>query len=1139
MKQRPLRKINVELDGSFKARKGFFPQKQISLIKEFAQIEQDKSCEICGLYKGCNSPKMNYTGGGEKGVLIIAEAPGKKEDEKGVQLIGDAGQLFRKKLKLFDLDLDRDFWKLNAVNCRTPDNRKPTRREMKCCKPRIDKAIRELNPKFIWLMGGAAVESFYMDRFSGLGITRWRGRCIPDRDTGAWIVPMFHSSFLLRSGEDENLDSVFTRDLKRAVSYLSREPFSFEDETKQVRVLTSFEDVEKLLQEILSRKDLVTFDYETSGLKPYRPGHKIWTIGLTSDKLYPASFSFPYQYPHWSPQEFRRLKRLWRRVLRECSLVAQNLKFEDMWSRMIVGQILVNWVWDTMVSSHVLDDRSGVTGLKFQAYVRWGALAYDEAVKLFIKVKPGKDFNTLDSVPLDELCLYNGLDALFTYRLYLEQKEELQKKRGLLKAYELFHEGLLTFSDIQAAGVGINENHFEQEHKDLTIEIDTLEKELEESKESKLFRRKYDISLKLGSSDHLRKLFFTVLGLKPQKLTTSKKNVSVDHDVLVGIGSSFTRKLLRLRKLLKVRDTYLAQIRKEVVNGRIHPFFDLHTARSFRSSSSSPNLQNIPVRDEEARRAVRKGIIPSPGNKLIEWDYCLAEGTSVEVVGGCRNIEDIVEECDSEDIYVYCYDQKEKRIGMSKVIRGGLTGRNVIVWKAILDNGKEILATPDHQFMLRNGEYRKLRNLVAGDSLMPLYKKVEGTGNDSPNYVRVYLNNGTSILEHNLVALDIFGVTIAGSKLVVHHKDGNGINNRLSNLEVMDRSEYMSIHTKQSWVQPKKKRTFSWHKSKEYSRKLSESKKEYWRKWREKKRQDTLNHEIVSVQFYGYRDVYNIEVEDCHNFALEAGIIVKNSGIEVCIACCYTKDPVLVAYINDPASDMHRDLATELFGLTNNQVTKDLRFYAKNGFVFPEFYGSYYEACAASLWETCAGLETTDGVKIREHLRSVGITGKRRNSYSEFESHVKDVETAFWEKFGVFKEWQEAMIDFYHRRGYVELFHGHRRGGFLRKNEIINTPFQGTAFHCLLWSLNRLNALRKFEQWRTKIVGQIHDSGLYDQFPSEQQHVVDTTHRVACKEIREYHDWLIVPLSISFEVTPIDGSWYDKEDLQYEPTVAS
>ena len=149
--------------------KGFF--KTFPLTRGILSKE---SCRSCGLYKTCRSPKMNYTGKGRKKILIVGEAPGRSEDEdwerKGykepTQFIGDAGALFRLKLQPYGLDLDEDFWKINASNCRPPGNRKPTRKELKFCRFMLDKAIRELKPESIWLLGGAAVESFYMGRFT-------------------------------------------------------------------------------------------------------------------------------------------------------------------------------------------------------------------------------------------------------------------------------------------------------------------------------------------------------------------------------------------------------------------------------------------------------------------------------------------------------------------------------------------------------------------------------------------------------------------------------------------------------------------------------------------------------------------------------------------------------------------------------------------------------------------------------------------------------------------------------------------------------------------------------------------------------------------------------------------------------------
>src|SRR3970282_2259800 len=82
----------------------------------------------------------------------------------------------------------------------------------------------------------------------------------------------------------------------------------------------------------------------------------------------------------------------------------------------------------------------------------------------------------------------------------------------------------------------------------------------------------------------------------------------------------FAKDIITRRKLLKILG-YVANIKKESPTGKMHPFTDLHNVLSFRSSSHSPNSQNWPRRDEDAKSAIRKGIVPSLGNKLACIDF--------------------------------------------------------------------------------------------------------------------------------------------------------------------------------------------------------------------------------------------------------------------------------------------------------------------------------------------------------------------------------------------------------------------------------------------------------------------------------------------------------------------------------------
>jgi DNA polymerase-1 len=79
--------------------------------------------------------------------------------------------------------------------------------------------------------------------------------------------------------------------------------------------------------------------------------------------------------------------------------------------------------------------------------------------------------------------------------------------------------------------------------------------------------------------------------------------------------------LLRYRKLEKIRNTYLRSLIKETCNGYLHPFLNLHGPRTFRSSSSNPNIQNQPTRDPEAGEVIRKAFRAREGHRLVAADY--------------------------------------------------------------------------------------------------------------------------------------------------------------------------------------------------------------------------------------------------------------------------------------------------------------------------------------------------------------------------------------------------------------------------------------------------------------------------------------------------------------------------------------
>lgn len=269
---------------------------------------------------------------------------------------------------------------------------------------------------------------------------------------------------------------------------------------------------------------------------------------------------------------------------------------------------------------------------------------------------------------------------------------------------------------------------------------------------------------------------------------------------------------------------------------------------------------------------------------------------------------------------------------------------------------------------------------------------------------------------------------------------------------------------------------------------------------------------------------------------------IDYGGIEVCIAACYHKDPAMISYIQDPTKDMHRDMAAACFKLDEDQVTKDARYCGKNKFVFPQFYGDFYPRCANALWEEGIKrlhLETVDGVPMMQHLKSVGLGRKGACDPDQdpvkgtFEYHIKEVESWFWnELFRDYGKWKKTWWKQFQGRGWYEMLSGFRVSGVYSRNDVINHPVQGSAFHCLLWSLIEIQKELIRGKWRSRLVGQIHDSILADVHKDELDEFIAMCREIMIDRLTQAWRWIIVPLTVEAEVCPLEGSWWDKKEYE-------
>lgn len=373
------------------------------------------SCTSCGLYQNCNSPRMQPFGNFKKGILNIGEAPGETEDKNGKPFQGKTGQLLQRTYEKLGIDLFEDCLNINAVRC-FPD-KTPTNYEIECCRRLTLKTIEEYKPKVIVLFGNAAIYSLIGHRWKKDlgGITKWRGWTIPDQDLKAWVCPTFHPSFIERS-ESGVEEVVWINDLKQILFTLEHVPFPVYKEPV-IHITDNLSFLKDLPNEIV-------FDYETTSLKPHAEGQRIvcCSIAVNEDEVY--VFMMPK-----SPKE----RKPWVNILADKRIgkIAQNMKFEHSWSLVRLGVEVQNWIWDTMITAHILDNREGITNLAFQTYVNFGIIDYKDETDIYLQAdkKNGNATNRIIELIANpggkEMLLKRcALDSIYEMRLYKKQSME-------------------------------------------------------------------------------------------------------------------------------------------------------------------------------------------------------------------------------------------------------------------------------------------------------------------------------------------------------------------------------------------------------------------------------------------------------------------------------------------------------------------------------------------------------------------------------------------------------------------------------------------------------------------------------------------------------------------------------------------
>ena len=154
-------------------------------------------CRACDL---CKTRKQAVLGVGDikADCLIVGEAPGAEEDERGEPFVGQAGKLLDAMLSAIDLQRGVNVYIANAVKCRPPGNRTPDATEMSECRPYLVRQIELLQPKLIVALGKPAAQTL-LQREIKVGASRGQ---LHDC-SGIPLIVTYHPAYLLRNQADK------------------------------------------------------------------------------------------------------------------------------------------------------------------------------------------------------------------------------------------------------------------------------------------------------------------------------------------------------------------------------------------------------------------------------------------------------------------------------------------------------------------------------------------------------------------------------------------------------------------------------------------------------------------------------------------------------------------------------------------------------------------------------------------------------------------------------------------------------------------------------------------------------------------------------------------------------------------------
>ncbi|AHH04862.1 DNA polymerase I [Borrelia miyamotoi] len=398
------------------------------------------------------------------------------------------------------------------------------------------------------------------------------------------------------------LNQIDTEVLKKT-SYPPNTLKTIQEENIQYETILTKEQLDTLIEKLKSTS-YVAIDTETTSLNV----HEAQIIGI--------SVSFKELESYYIPIETKEKKYIEKEYIiqkfneffkTKPKLIGQNYKFDYKILKKHGFNIIPPY-FDTIIAAYIINPNTK-TSLDFLAekYLMHKNIRYEDIV-----VQKG----TLKDIPLDIVSNYASEDADITFRLFTLFTKKLKEENleSLMMDIEMPFSNVIT--EMEENGIYLDKDYLRQYGHELDKELKLIENDVIKS---------IGIKFNLNSTKQLYTVLFKELNLTIPK--NVKKN-STNIKVLEGIKDQHEsiEKIIQHRHLVKLKSTYTDNLIKFInkKTNKIHTNFIQTKTATGRISSTKPNLQNIPIKDEKGRK-IRKAFKPGKGNVFISADYSQIE----------------------------------------------------------------------------------------------------------------------------------------------------------------------------------------------------------------------------------------------------------------------------------------------------------------------------------------------------------------------------------------------------------------------------------------------------------------------------------------------------------------------------------